>query len=170
MRKRNMTLLLTAAMGCLLWVGAPAPAGSDRGYIEVGYRGQAGRHDDEHRDSYRRHSTHGYRDHDEYSDRRSDHGRKHKAQHKHHHDEYSDRRHSRYGYDRFVVPRHLQGRIVHDYRQYHHGSEYFKPHRHHHETYYFPVVTEFGYRYRPHSYCGGELYLAGSRLSLHLNF
>ena len=74
----------------------------------------------------------------------------------------------------------MPSRLAHDhrhrFRQYSHGRAYYRAHRHYHEVYYFPVRTDFGYAYRPHRYCEGNLFLNGglalhgSRFSLNIGF
>lgn len=58
----------------------------------------------------------------------------------------------------FVIPVHLTRTALRTYRNYHRGQTYYGPHRHHHAVYDFPVYTDAGWAYRPHSYCNGDLF------------
>lgn len=88
------------------------------------------------------------------------------------------RHHGRYVGRAFHVPRRIVRRQFEAYNPYFHGKIYFAPHRHRHDVYYFPVRTRFGWEYRPHYYCRGELFLDtrghvsyhGRNVSVHLDF
>jgi hypothetical protein len=62
----------------------------------------------------------------------------------------------------FAPPRQLHRNHVRTYRPYYSGRTYFRPHRHNHQVYYFPVASPYGYyEYRPHFYCGNQLFVGG---------
>ncbi len=99
---------------------------------------------------------------------------KHDRGQKHGHYKHRYRDHGYGGH--FSIPARIHLEKHHRaYRDYYHGRSYYRPHRHHHVVYHFPVYTEFGVVYRPHSYCDGHLYRGyisydGPRFSLDVRY
>ena len=82
----------------------------------------------------------------------------------------------RHGPRHFVVPTAIRHVQLDRYQPFYQGRVYHRPHRHYHSVYDFPVYRDHRYAYRPHVYCGGELYYdgyvsyRGPRVSLRVRF
>jgi hypothetical protein len=90
---------------------------------------------------------------DRHYDRRYDRGRGHKHGH--------NKAWKRNRHDRFRIPNRMVYRSRVDYRPYYYGERFHRGHNHMHMVYRFPVMTDYGMRYRAVSYCGDDYFRTG---------
>jgi hypothetical protein len=148
---RTLFLVFVLMALALIVFSSPAQAG-DR---DVSVALRVGGHDG---GVYLEYAHRGGARHDRHVGRRhgQPRGLGHHKWHKRHH-----RRHHNHRHARFIVPRHIVRTRVAYYDPWYAGRVWVPAHRHHHRVYDFPVYMSGVMSYRPHAYCGDELFIAG---------